>query len=66
MVLHALKDGLKVISIIHASGDFHLVPSMEIASECEVMNVVKNSEEFGTVHIRAAAYILKCDILSII
>ena len=59
------EDGLHLLSILHATGDFHLVPSVELAFDCEVMAAVQDGKDLGMWHMLAAANVLQRKIYSI-
>jgi hypothetical protein len=57
--------GQEALIFLHASGDFALVPSLEVAFDCEVVAAVANSRDLGVWHLLAAANIFNTKIVSI-
>ena len=63
VVRGTVEDGNHLLSVMHMSGDFHLVPSLELAYDCEVMASVSDGKDLGMWHLLAAANILGGNIL---
>ena len=59
------EHGEDLLAFLHASGDFNVVPTLELAFQCEVVAAVANSKDMGLWHLMAAANVLGRDIHSI-
>lgn len=59
------QDGDHLLSMMHMTGDFHLVPSLEMAYDCEVMKSVADGKDLGMWHLLAAANVLQRNIHSV-
>jgi hypothetical protein len=57
-----LVAGNDILEFCKAAGDLFLVPSLEVAFQCEVMTSVESSKEVGIWHLLAAANVLRCTI----
>lgn len=52
------EHGEDLLAFLHASGDFSVVPTLELAFQCEVVAAVANSKDMGLWHLMAAANVL--------
>lgn len=59
------EHGEDLLTFLHASGDFSVVPTLELAFQCEVVAAVANSKDMGLWHLMAAANILGREVHSI-